>query len=116
VIAGAAGFILGNSWMFPGTYTRTESLVSGARDAVKIIIGLIPVFIVAAFIESYITRHYLFLGMIGRLIIIGASAWYISWYFYFLPKKVTKNEKSIKSDVLKPVQIMNILENSIDDE
>ena len=116
VISGAAGFILGNSWMFPGTYSRTESLVSGARDAVKVIIGLIPVFVAAAFIESYVTRHYLLLGMLGRVIIIGGSACYIWWYFYFLPQKVKNTDQIIKFDKVKPVQAIEILAKNDEDE
>lgn len=94
VIAGAAGMIIGNSWMFPGTYTRTQSLVAGAKDAIKILISLIPVFIVAAFLESYVTRHYLVLGMPGRILIIGISAYYLFWYFYLLPKRISHIPKS----------------------
>ncbi|MEZ4829658.1 MAG: stage II sporulation protein M, partial [Bacteroidia bacterium] len=56
VIAGGAGFMLGNSILFPGTYTRIYSIQRAARDGVKIIVGLVPVFLLAAFLESYITR------------------------------------------------------------
>lgn len=56
VIAGGAGFMLGHSILFPGSYKRLLSLQRGARDAIKILIGLIPVFLIAAFLESYVTR------------------------------------------------------------
>src|SRR6478609_7675711 len=36
IISGAAGIVLGNSFLFPGTYTRIHSLVRGARRALKI--------------------------------------------------------------------------------
>ena len=49
VLAGAAGLILGNSFLFPKTYTRMASIQKGAKDGLKIVIGLIPIFIVAAF-------------------------------------------------------------------
>ncbi|NNF32684.1 MAG: stage II sporulation protein M [Saprospiraceae bacterium] len=96
VIAGAAGIILGNSWLFPGTRSRIDSLKKGARDAVKIIIGLVPVFIVAAFLEAFVTRHYLTLGMTGRVIIILCSAAFILWYFVIYPKmlQATSNHTS----------------------
>ncbi len=89
VLAGAAGLVMGNSLLFPGTYKRTVSLVRGARRAVKLIIGLVPVFIVAAFIEGYVTRHYIELGLYGRLIIIALSFAYIIWYFILLPQKLS---------------------------
>ncbi|HWY33732.1 MAG TPA: stage II sporulation protein M, partial [Nitrosopumilaceae archaeon] len=43
IIAGAAGFVLGNSIMFPGTYPRGTSFINGAKRGMKIIIGLIPI-------------------------------------------------------------------------
>jgi uncharacterized membrane protein SpoIIM required for sporulation len=57
VIAGTAGLIMGSSFLFPGTYTRIQSLKYGSKDAVKVIIGLIPFFLLAAFFEAYVTRH-----------------------------------------------------------
>src|SRR5690606_15344093 len=56
VIAGGAGIVMGNSILFPGTYSRTESLMRGARRGVKIVLGMIPIFLVAAFLESFVTR------------------------------------------------------------
>ena len=56
LIAGTAGFVLAKSILFPGTYTRIQSLKIGGKDAAKILIALIPFFIMAAFLESYITH------------------------------------------------------------
>ncbi len=57
VIAGAAGITMGNGLMFPKTLTRIQSLSISAKRGVKIMIGIIPIIIVAAFIEGYATRH-----------------------------------------------------------
>ncbi|MEJ7677793.1 MAG: stage II sporulation protein M [Segetibacter sp.] len=35
VIAGAAGLILGNSILFPGTFSRSVSILKGGRDGLK---------------------------------------------------------------------------------
>ncbi len=96
IIAGAAGIILGNAWLFPGTYSRMVSLKKNGRDALKIIVSLIPVFVVAAFLESYATRHYMSLGLTGRLIIIFLSAACIIWYFILYPRMVNYRIKSEK--------------------
>src|ERR1035437_3973826 len=56
VIASCAGLILGFGFLFPGTYTRKQSFLRAAKDAMKICISLVPIFIVAAFFESYITH------------------------------------------------------------
>ncbi|MEX8548181.1 MAG: stage II sporulation protein M [Mucilaginibacter sp.] len=57
IIAGAAGLVLGKSILFPKTYTRMESFKRGAKDGTKMVIGLVPIFIAAAFLESFVTRH-----------------------------------------------------------
>lgn len=84
VIAGAAGFVLGNSILFPGTLSRTTSLVKGARRAVKICVGLIPIFITAGFLESYVTRH-TEAPIAFKLTIILSSFAFIIYYFVLLP-------------------------------
>ncbi|HVD96759.1 MAG TPA: stage II sporulation protein M [Cytophagaceae bacterium] len=98
VIAGAAGFVLGNSILFPGTLTRTTSLVNGARRAVKICIGLIPIFITAGFLESYVTR--MTDAPIGfKLTIILGSLCFIVYYFILLPILLNRKEAFVKPSV-----------------
>lgn len=94
IIAGAAGLRMGNSFLFPGTYSRLESFKAGARDGLKVVIGLVPVFLVAGFIESYITRYSTMPGVLKGLI-IGLSLLFIIFYFFVYPfwlqKHVSKN-------------------------
>ena len=89
VIAGCAGFVLGNSFMFPSTYTRVESFKRGARDSIKIVVGLIPIFMCAGFLESFITR-YTEMPLWLSLIIILSSLVFLLWYFILLPLKFNK--------------------------
>jgi uncharacterized membrane protein SpoIIM required for sporulation len=89
VIAGCAGFILGNSFMFPGSYSRLESFKRGAKDGIKIVVGLMPVFICAGFLESFITR-YTEMPLWLSLIIILGSLTFLVWYFIWLPLKFNK--------------------------
>ena len=56
IIAGAAGFVLGRGLVFPGTYTRGIALQVSAKRAVRIIVGIVPLFIIAGFLESFVTR------------------------------------------------------------
>ena len=93
VIAGAAGYVLGSSFLFPGTYSRTVSLIAGAKRSLKIIIGLFPVFVVAALIEGFVTRHYLELGSLGRWSIVALSALFIIWYFILYPIQIGKQHE-----------------------
>ncbi len=89
VIAGCAGLILGTSLLFPGTYTRMQSLGYAARDSVKIIISLVPIFIVAAFFESFVTRH-TGMPLWLSLAILLSSGSFIVWYFIIYPIRVSK--------------------------
>jgi uncharacterized membrane protein SpoIIM required for sporulation len=90
IIAGAAGLVMGNSILFPGTYPRMESFRKGAKKGLKIVIGLVPLFVMAGFLESYVTRltdwHW-----VPRLGIIVASAFFIIYYFVLYPIKLQKH-------------------------
>ena len=90
VIAAAAGFVMGNSLLFPGTYSRLESFKMGALKGLKIIMGLIPFFIMAGFIESFITR-YAFMHWSIKTVIIGISAVLIIYYFVIYPIQLKRN-------------------------
>jgi uncharacterized membrane protein SpoIIM required for sporulation len=91
VIAGGAGLILGNGLLFPGTYPRLDSITSAAKKGLKIVIGLIPYFILAGFIESFITRYGNMHLALKLLIILGSTSLLI-YYFVLLPRKLQKNE------------------------
>lgn len=84
VVAGAAGIALGNGWLFPGTYSRLQSFRQGAKRGLKIVVGTVPLFCIAGFIESFITRHTEW-PVTVRLTIILLSAAFIIWYFVILP-------------------------------
>ena len=88
VIAGGAGIVLGNSFLFPKTLPRVTSLGIGARRGVKIMIGLVPVFMVAGFLESFVTRYYNTIPLMVNLVIILGSLSFIVWYFFIYPKVV----------------------------
>ncbi len=89
VIAGAAGLMLGNAMLFPKTYTRMQSLKAAAKDSIKIMISLVPIFIVAAFFEGFVTRH---TGMPvwASISILLLSASFITWYYVIYPIKVSQ--------------------------
>lgn len=89
VLAGAAGLVLGNSMLFPKTYTRKASILKGAKDGLKIVLGLVPIFIVAAFFESFITRHTEMPMWLSGSILL-ASAAFIIWYVFIYPVKIYK--------------------------
>lgn len=90
VIAGGAGIALGNSIMFPGTYSRLYAFQTAAKESVKIIAGLIPLFIIAGFLEGFVTR-YSNVSTIPATIIITLSIVFLFFYFIYYPYKLSKN-------------------------
>ena len=87
IIAGAAGLILGNSIVFPKTFSRKISMMRGATDGMKIIIGLLPVFITAAFFEGFVTRHTGMPVWMSISILFG-SLFFIIYYFVIYPGRL----------------------------
>ena len=101
VIASCAGLILGIGFLFPGTYTRMQSFLIAAKNAMKICISLVPIFIVAAFFESYIThlmsnafdKDSANIGLpvpISVAILLGSLS-FIIWYFIIYPIRLVKS-------------------------
>jgi uncharacterized membrane protein SpoIIM required for sporulation len=94
IIAGCAGLTLGNSFLFPGTYSRTASFVRGAKQGVKIAVGLVPIFIAAGFLESFVTRYTQMPMWLSLTIIVG-SLTFIIWYFIIYPIRLNNKAKTI---------------------
>lgn len=82
VIAGGCGIALGNSILFPKTYTRLESFKRAAKQASKVLISTVPFFIVAGFLEGFVTRHYQVSIWLSLLIIVVSGIAII--YFYLI--------------------------------
>ncbi len=87
IVSGAAGLAMGNGWLFPGTYKRIESFKRGAKLGLKVVLGTVPVFIMAGFIESYQTRN-VDQPFLLRLLVIIASLAFIIFYYIYLPYKL----------------------------
>lgn len=84
VLSGGAGFVMGWGWLFPGTYSRMRAFRRKAQDGLKIALSILPVTIVAAFIEGYLTRHVEY-PLAVRLMVIVLSAAFIIFYYIVLP-------------------------------
>jgi uncharacterized membrane protein SpoIIM required for sporulation len=54
-ICGGAGIIIGYSLINPGIYSRKDSFIIQGKTALKLVLGTIPLFIVAGIIEGYLT-------------------------------------------------------------
>jgi uncharacterized membrane protein SpoIIM required for sporulation len=87
ILAGCAGMVMGNSLIFPGTLPRKISLARGTRKGAKIILGIVPLFIVAGFLEGFVTRH-TEMPLWLSILIIGSSLAFVIWYFILYPNQL----------------------------
>lgn len=88
VLAGGAGLVIGNSILNPGTYSRLDAFRRASFDALRIILSLVPVFMVAAFLEGFVTRHTEMPDILA-IAIIFLSFLFIFWYYAYLPKRLS---------------------------
>lgn len=95
VIAGAAGITMGRGLVFPGTYSRAKAFQISAKRGLKIMVGITPIFIIAGFIEGFVTRHTEIPNPIRAIFICSCFA-FIIWYFVIYP--YWKNRKGFKDD------------------
>jgi uncharacterized membrane protein SpoIIM required for sporulation len=89
IIAGGAGLVLGNSIIFPKTYKRTDSMKKGAMDGMKITVGILPIVVVAAIFESFVTRH-TEMPLWLSVSILSGSLLFIIWYVIIYPSKLSQ--------------------------
>jgi uncharacterized membrane protein SpoIIM required for sporulation len=92
IIAGAAGLVLGHGLLFPKTYTRFQAFKNSAKDGTKIALGLVPIILVAAFFEGFITR-YTNMPLWLSISILGGSLMFIIWYVIIYPSKLFKRNQ-----------------------
>ncbi len=96
IIAGAAGMTMGLGLVFPGTLTRLQSFQISARRGLKILFGVAPIFILAGFIEGYLTRYTETPDIIRGLFIFICLA-FVLGYFVIYP--VMKARRGFKRPV-----------------
>ena len=84
IVAACAGLVVGKGILFPGTYSRLSSFVNGIKAGLKIVISTIPFFILAGFLEGFVTRHTQMPDWLA-ILIITASLALILFYYVFYP-------------------------------
>lgn len=103
IIAGAAGITMGRGLVFPGTYSRAKAFQLSAKRGLKIMIGISPVFVLAGFIEGYVTRHTELPNIFRALFILSCLAFVVGYYvIYPLYKKKKGFEEDEKNYKLQP--------------
>jgi uncharacterized membrane protein SpoIIM required for sporulation len=96
ILSGAAGLMIGNSILMPSTYTRIESFRRGAKDGLKMAVGMLPFIVFAAFLEGFVTRYTQWPDVFRWAIILG-SLGLIGFYFFWYPSRLWLQHQNIDS-------------------
>jgi len=92
IIAGAAGLVLGHGLLFPKTYSRAKAFILSAKDGTKIAAGIIPIILLAAFLEGFVTRHTEMPIWLSASILI-LSLCFMIWYVIIYPFKLNQRNQ-----------------------
>ena len=97
VIAGAAGITMGRGLAFPGTLTRAQSFQKSARRGIKIMMGVVPIFIIAGFFEGFLTRYTEAPNLLRGIFILTCLL-FVLGYFVWYPMRVGRKLRPHSED------------------
>ncbi len=95
IISGAAGMVLGSGLIFPGTLSRFQSFLISARRGLKILMGVLPITVVAGFIEAFLTRYTDAPPVLRGLFILVCFIAILIYYVYY---PYMKHKQGFKTD------------------
>lgn len=90
LIAAGSGLRLGLSLAIPGRLTRLASLRAGAKEAALLVLGTVPMFVIAGVIEGFVTPSQI--GSAPRLLIGFAAGGLVLAYLLFGGRKTKETE------------------------
>ncbi len=97
IVAACAGLVVGKGILFPGTYSRLTSFVKGVKAGLKIVISTVPFFILAGFLEGFVTRHTQMPDWLA-ILIITASLALILFYYVFYPISLHRQKPNVPTN------------------
>ena len=80
ILCAGAGLMLGKAIVRPGFDTRRQALIQAGREALYLLLGVVPMFVFAGLIESYIRQSQL--DTSSRLLFAAGTT--LFWTLYFL--------------------------------
>jgi uncharacterized membrane protein SpoIIM required for sporulation len=54
-IAGGAGLVLGKGVVFPGTLPRRDSIAEAGAEAIRLLLGALPLLVIAGIVEGFVS-------------------------------------------------------------
>jgi uncharacterized membrane protein SpoIIM required for sporulation len=86
-IAGGAGFLMGGALLLPGDLPRKDALLKRARQAGRLILGCVPLLVIAGIVEAFFSPLHIHagfkFGMAGLLLVLLLC--------YLLPSRATQD-------------------------
>ncbi len=95
-IAGGAGLLMGYKLLVPGHYSRVYQLKYQAKRSVQLLLGTIPLFVIAGIIEGFITPAAISLEAkyaVAFITVIGLILYIVTGKLFLM-----KNETTVNSD------------------
>ncbi len=93
IVAGCAGLVVGKGILFPGTHSRLKSFTMGVKDGLKIVLSTVPFFILAGFLEGFVTRITEMPDSLA-IIIITSSLGLILFYYVYYPNYLFQKKQN----------------------
>lgn len=82
-IAGGAGFVLGSGILFPGTLPRRDSIAAAGATAIRLLLGVLPMLVIAGIIEGFVSPT---AAPPGVKFIISAAMFALLLVYLFAPR------------------------------
>jgi len=95
VLAGGAGLTAGHGWLFPGSFTRMQSLQLSTKRGLKIMLSIVPFVVIAGFLESFVTANYQDLEGWTKWMLILFSFGIILFFYVFYPLYVARKHPEL---------------------
>jgi uncharacterized membrane protein SpoIIM required for sporulation len=79
-IAGGAGLRLGAGLLFPGMLTRRDSLAMGAKEAIRLLAGVVPLLVAAGILEAFLSPSGAPVAVkfaVGAVLLTGLGFWLV---------------------------------------
>jgi uncharacterized membrane protein SpoIIM required for sporulation len=77
-IAGGAGLRLGAGLLFPGMFTRKDSLALAAKESIRLLAGVVPLLFIAGMLEAFLSPSGAPRGLkfaVGAVLLTGLGFW-----------------------------------------
>lgn len=106
-ISGGAGLLLGYALLNPGNVPRRVALIESGKEALKLMLGVASMLVIAGFIESFFSPiEPTYMPSEIKFIVAGIEAVLLSSYFIFVGRKAKSKDEKPFGELLTPLPPM----------